>query len=116
MLNLDEIIIRLGVYYIGEPLLIPSTLAIVIAIFYFFGWIINANNWQYQDSDRQSHILHGFFFAVNFIFFPLLAIIGLIYLAEKSGLQISNWLAEVPVWVSLLVIVLILIALEKLDN
>lgn len=115
MIDLELPMLLFVKYSIENPVLIPTIIASLVGLFYYFGWIVNANNWQYQNSSKQSHIYRGFWFVTNFIFIPAVVIIGLVYLFDKNG-AITNILAKIPLWIYFALIVVVLIVLEKLDN
>ncbi len=116
MIDLNTIISKIYVFLIDEPILISTFVALFVGIIYFFGWIVNANNWQYQNSDRQGHMYKGLFFIVTFLIFPIFVIFGIVYLLEIFGLGVTFFMSKIPLWIYLLIIIVLLFALEKLDD
>lgn len=114
MLNLDPVVNQFVVYLIQQPILIPSITAFVVGMLYFFGWIVNANTWQYQNSGRQSHIYRGFDFFFGLIL-PTFLIYGLVFVLENTfNVRIVAILNTIPSWIYPLVLFVFLMFLERL--
>ncbi len=111
MSGFEPIIKEALINLIKNPTLLSIFIATLIGLFYYFGSIINANNWQYNNLQKQLHIYHGFQFMVQFVFFPII----IIYVID-SFFDIVSFLQKVPLIAYFILIIILYLILLKLDS
>lgn len=111
MSGLEPIMKETFVNLIYNPPLLSIFIGILIGLFYYFGSIININNWQYNNLEKHRHILHGVDFMTFYVFFPIiiLFVINLFF-------EIASFLQEFPLLLYFLTIIALFIFLMRLDN
>lgn len=106
-------------FAVANPVIIPTMITALVALFWYFGWIYTQNNWQYQNmkNDRISSIYQGFQFLSVFVLLPLL-ILWVVLLVLPSDLVIgfTGWLGSWHIGMYFLIIFLLQVILSKLDN
>lgn len=111
MSGLEPIINVALVNLINNPPLLSIFIGTLIGLFYYFGSIINANNWQYNNVEKHGNIFHGFYFMTFFVFFPIiiLYVINLFF-------DVASFLQKFPLWFYFLILIVLLSCLELLDK
>jgi hypothetical protein len=102
MSNPEPIIRDAFVYLINNPALLSICIATLIGLLYYFGSLINANNWQYNYQTKQLHIYRGFNFMFYFVFVPIM----IVYLIDYF-LDVSSFLQKFPLWFYFILILIL---------
>lgn len=111
MFNLEPAMMDALSYLIVNPTLLSLFIGVLVGLCYYFGSIINANNWQYNNAERFGHIYRGFDFMVKYIFFPII----IIYLVDSYWFDVSSYLLEVSITIYFIVLILLWRLLIILD-
>ncbi len=89
MFGIEKAIEEVIVFGLKQPLIITAIATGLFGFFYYLGWIINANNWQYLNTRKEGQLYRGFMFLSSTFFLPATVFIGVIYLLnwEKSLIE-----------------------------
>ncbi|MCX6666489.1 MAG: hypothetical protein NT038_10620 [Euryarchaeota archaeon] len=115
MFNFEEILQGLVNFAYAQPIIITALFTGLIGFFYYLGWIINANYWQYQNSTKETHIYRGFIFLSVSVFFPGILILFLIYLVDKNG-EITSFFQNISIILYLIILLIIVLLMNYLDT
>ena len=110
--NIEELIN----FLIEQPVIITAIIAGLVGLFYYLGWIINSNDWQYCNTRKEGQIYRGFMFVSSNFFLPTIVFLGLIFLLnwERDLVDLFN---KIHILIYLILLVIIFIFLfEKLDS
>lgn len=113
-MGIADSIESVAVYFASEPLLITAGITLLVGMFYYFGWIIAANNWQYQTirEGRHAYIYKGFQFLTSYLLLPAVIIGALLHYWDWA----AAWLASWPFWAYIASILILYLLLSWLDT
>ena len=116
MFNFEQMLSDFAKYAYEQPVIITAIFAALVGLFYYLGWIINSNNWQYQNSTREGHIYRGFFFISSHFFLPAVVIIALISLLGIES-SLIGFFKFIPILIHYgLLVVIFIFLFENLDS
>lgn len=112
MFNLEPAVMDALSHMIANPTLLSLFIGVLVGLCYYFGSIINANNWQYNNAERFGQIYRGFDFIVMYIFFPII----IIYVIDSYLFDVGSLLQKVPLYLYFTLIIVLWFSLIVLDG